>query len=92
MPFKSKCRVVENIDRGFLPKITLVIFLSNDGVNLWQSEHFKLLCTVQDDGVTAILVFAPICPAPVFDDGCTDIVFDCKVPANVPGSSSAKWC
>ena len=92
MPFKSKCRVVENIDRGFLPKITLVIFLCiicNDGVNLWQSEHFILLCTVQDDGVTAVLVFAPICTAPAFG-GCIDIVFDCEVPANVPGSPSAK--
>ena len=90
MAFKGKFRVVEKIDRGFLPKITLVIFLSNDGVNLWQSEHFILLCTVQDDGVTAILVFAPICTAPVFDDGRTDIVFDCNAPANVPGSPSAK--
>ena len=90
MPFKSKCRAVEKIDRGFFPKITLVIFLCNNGVNLWQSEHFKLLCTVQDDGVTAIPVFAPICTAPVFDDGRTDIVFDCNAPANVPGSPSAK--
>ena len=49
-----------------------------------------LLCTVQDDGVTAIPVFAPICTAPVFDDGRTDIVFDCNASANVPGSSSAK--
>ena len=89
MPFKSKCRVVENIDRGFLPKITLVIFLCNHGVNLWQSEHFILLCTVQDDGFTAIPVFAPICAPPVFG-GCIDIVLDCEVPANVPGSPSAK--
>ena len=50
-----------------------------------------LLRTVQDDGVTAVPVFAPICTAPVFDDGRTDIVFDCNAPANVPGSpSSAK--
>ena len=47
-----------------------------------------LLCTVQDDGVTAVPVFAPICTAPVFDDGRTDIVFDRNAPANVPSSPS----
>ena len=34
MAFKGKCRAVEKIDRGFLPKITLVIFLSNDDGSL----------------------------------------------------------
>ena len=90
MPFKGKCRAVEEIDRGVLPLVIFLCIICNDGVNLWQSEHFILLCTVQDDGVIAIPVFAPICTAPVFDDGRTDIVFDCNAPANVPGSSSAK--
>ena len=49
-----------------------------------------LLCTVQDDGFTAIPVFAPTCTAPVFAGGCIDIVFECNAPANVPGSPSAK--
>ena len=39
-------------------------------------------------------MFASTCTASVFDaGGCIDIVFDtvdCKVPANVPGSPSAK--
>ena len=85
MPFKSKCRVVEKNCQKSSSGITLVIFLCNNGVNLCKVNTLHiLLCTVQDDGFTAI---------PVFAGGCTDIVFDtvdCKVPANVPGSPSAK--
>ena len=42
---------------------------------------------VQDDGLTAVPVFAYICTPPVFDDGgCTSIVsatIDCSATANL---------
>ena len=53
-----------------------------------------LLCTVQNDGATAVPVFAPICTAPVWDvGGYTDSVSatgDCNGTTNVSSSSSAK--
>ena len=59
-----------------------------------QSKHCILLCTVQNDGATAVSLFAPICTAPVLDvGGCPDIVSatgDCNGTTNVPSSSSAK--
>ena len=50
------------------------------------SAMWALSSIVQDDGVTAIPVFAPNCTAPVFDDGdCTGTVsaaIDCSGTAN----------
>ena len=49
---------------------------------------------VQDDGVTAVFVFAHICTAPVFDAGgytaTVSAVIDCNGTANLQDFSTAK--
>ena len=51
---------------------------------------------VQDDGVTAIPVFAHICTAPVFDDGgCVNTVsatINCSATVNLQDPHTAKQC
>ena len=57
-------------------------------------EPFKLLYIAQNDGATAVLVFAHICTAPVLDVGhCTDSVSaTCNATANLQNPYSAKLC
>ena len=97
MPSKVKCRMEERSYRRFIKSsfllhnlqciVSVVIFTL-------LCKHCILLCTVQNDGATTVLVFAHICTAPVLDvGGCTDSVSatgDCNGTTNVPGSSSAK--
>ena len=93
MPSKIKCRMEERSYRRFT-KFTLVVFCIICNALYLQSKHSILLCIIQNDGATGVLVFAHICTAPVLDvGGCTDIVSatgDCNATTNVPGSSSSK--
>ena len=94
MPSKVKCRMEERSYRRF-NKFTLVVFFCIICINcLCKVNTIILLCIVQDDGATGVLVFARICTPPVLDvGGCTDSVSatgDCNGTTNVPSSSSAK--
>ena len=90
---KVKCRV-EEVTGDLLSSPQQFLLHNLQCIKSLQSKHSVLLCIVQNDGATTVLVFAPICTAPVLNvGGCTDIVSatgDCNGTANALGSSSSK--